>query len=93
MKKFAFFLVLLSSCTNNEDTVAVLESQGFTDVHTTGYAWNKCGEGDSTCTGFVARGQNGHTVRGAVGCGRGCGKGCTVRITYTSKTTYNTLSD
>lgn len=86
MKKIALALTLLLSCTNDDATRGTLEAQGYTDIQITGYAPWHCGEDDSTCTGFVAVGPTGMTVRGAVGCSRtGCGKGCTVRITHTER--------
>jgi hypothetical protein len=95
MKKLFAFVIMsvLFSCTNEGDSRATLEAQGYTNVELTGYAWNKCSDDDSTCTGFAADGpvhldpRTGNLVttrvHGAVGCSRtGCGKGCTVRITH-----------
>lgn len=89
MKKFLFVALMAAafSCTNEEGSMEALEGMGFHHIELTGYAWNKCSDSDSTCTGFVATNPNGYTVRGAVGCSRtGCGKACTVRITHTSRT-------
>ncbi len=87
MRKFLLFAVIAGvlSCTNEEGAREALEGAGYSNVEILGYSWGKCSDGDSTCTGFVATGPTGLTVRGAVGCGRGCGKGCTIRITHTSK--------
>lgn len=88
MKKILSFVLIagILSCTNEDDSRDTLEAQGYTNIELTGYAWNRCAESDSTCTGFVAVGPTGLTVRGAVGCSRtGCGKGCTVRITHVDK--------
>jgi len=87
MKRFLLFAAIVGvfSCTNEEAARDTLEGAGFSNIEILGWGGSKCGEGDSTCTSFVATGPTGLTVRGAVGCGRGCGKGCTIRITHTSK--------
>ena len=69
------------SCTEPDEAARVLRQSGFTDVAITGYAPFKCGEGDYSQTGFIARAVNGERVVGTVCCGAmGCTKGCTVRI-------------
>lgn len=83
MLKWAIAIALLFSCTSPDRARSALFNEGFTNVELTGYAWTKCADQDSTCTGFIATSPAGHTVRGAVGCGYdigGCGKGCTVRL-------------
>lgn len=81
MKKFAIVLVMMFSCTDSDRVEQVLEDQGYTNVETTGYAWNRCSESDGTCTGFRATSPSGRGVSGAVGCGRtACSKGCTIRF-------------
>lgn len=81
MKKFAVAVVLLLSCTNPERARATLEKAGYSNIEITGHRFG-CSKGDSTCTGFVARGPTGVPVEGVVGCGysTGCSKGCTIRI-------------
>jgi hypothetical protein len=72
--------MLLLSCTNEGRAREVLLSQGFTNIELTGWAAWACSKSDDTCTGFIATGPTGRTVRGAVGCGYGgCSKGCTLR--------------
>lgn len=83
MKKIALLIVILFSCTNEDAARSVLADEGYTNVQTTGYAYSRCSDSDSTCTGFTATSPSGRPVSGAVGCGRdiaGCGKGCTVRL-------------
>lgn len=70
---------LLIGCSNSSRATEVLEDQGFTHIHITGYQPFVCAESDTTCTGFTARSPSGHAVRGAVGCGL-ITKGCTIRF-------------
>lgn len=56
----------------------VLEAQGFSDVHLTGWVWFGCGEGDDYTSGFRAKNARGQPVEGYVCCG--VMKACTVRF-------------
>lgn len=71
------------SCADEEAARSTLESQGFTDIETTGYSAFECGKDDATATGFTARNAQGMTVSGVVCCKSryAClgGKGCTIR--------------
>lgn len=76
----AIIAVVLLACTDTERTVALLESQGYTNVTTEGYGMFSCGR-DETCTKFTATNPMGRQVTGVVGCGyTGCSKACTVRF-------------
>lgn len=69
MKKLimaALAALALVGCTDVENTVRVLEQNGYTDVKTTGYDWLACSKDDGTSTGFVATSPSGHQVKGAV---------------------------
>lgn len=72
-------LLLLAGCTDEANTVRTLESAGFTDVHTTGYAFWECGKDDTFHTGFTAKNPAGKQVSGTVCCGMWT-KGCTIRF-------------
>lgn len=79
MKKVALLIVFLAACTDDDKTINTLRDQGFSNIHTTGWA-HICSKHDSTCTGFSATNVNGRVVTGAVGCGRGFNfRGCTIR--------------
>lgn len=80
MKRVIVAVLLMIACTNEEGAARTLRVQGYKNVQLTGYDVWGCGEGDGTCTGFIAVASNGERVSGAVGCGIGCGKHCTVRI-------------
>lgn len=80
MKKTLLALALfLVGCTNEERTVEVLKSNGYTHITTTGFAWGGCGDKDGYCTGFIATSPSGSRVSGQVGCGF-LFKGCTIRF-------------
>lgn len=79
MKWAVLAAVLALGCTDDAKTLKALDAMGFTEVRLTGHVWFGCAKDDSTCTGFVAKGPTGKTVRGAVGCGLMM-KACTVRI-------------
>lgn len=69
MKKFLLFSMMALSataCSNSNDAHKALESQGFTDIQTTGYSFLACGEDDFYSTGFVATNPQGKRVNGTV---------------------------
>lgn len=80
MRNTAFLIVFLlaSACTDDTDTIRTLNSSGYTDIHTTGYRFFACGQGDDFSTGFRAKNQTGQIVTGTVCCG--LLKNCTVRF-------------
>ena len=63
--------------------IAVIESQGYSDVKIEGVAWIGCSKEDSFKKKFTAKDRNGRTVEG-VACS-GYLKGTTVRITKVLK--------
>ncbi|BAQ22658.1 hypothetical protein AU156_gp008 [Edwardsiella phage PEi20] len=69
MKKILIALGMvfaLAGCTDVENANRILEANGFTDIHFTGYAWMSCSEKDTFSTGFEAKGPTGIPVKGAV---------------------------
>lgn len=72
-------MVLLASCTNEDDTIRTLRSSGYTDIVTTGWEPMSCSKDDTFETGFRAKNPTGQWVRGVVCCGL-VFKGCTVRF-------------
>lgn len=81
MKRIFIALALalcLLGCTDAPKTTNLLQSQGYTQVQTTGYSFFGCGENDLWRTGFTAKSPNGSYVEGVV-C-EGIFKGQTVRF-------------
>lgn len=76
----AFVFVATSdiSCIDKDGTIALLTSQGFTNINITGYDCFSCGKGDVYHTGFTAQSPNGSFVKGTV-C-KGWLKGATIRF-------------
>jgi len=48
-------LCVISGCTRGDDAKRILETQGFTEVKTTGYRAFACGEDYTFHTGFEAK--------------------------------------
>jgi len=71
-------LILSGSCCKPKQAKALLESQGFTNVETTGYRWMTCSEDDAFSDGFIATSVTGKRVSGTV-C-RGFLKSYTIRF-------------
>lgn len=67
-----------NGCTQPDDTIHLLEQQGYTDVQITGWRPFMAGEDDTFSTGFRARARNGDIVTGAVT--SGLMKGKTIRF-------------
>lgn len=61
-----FSVILLSSCTDENEAGRILTANGFTDIKYTGRAWFACSESDTYATGFEAKGPTGQTISGAV---------------------------
>ncbi len=80
MKIIVLLISILTviGCTDESGTIHALQSQGFTNVQTTGYEPFACGQDDNFSTGFVATNPAGNRVSGVVCCGMF--KGCTVRF-------------
>lgn len=80
-KMLIYFLVvlILSGCTNNDDTVKTLRQAGYTNIQTHGYAFFACSKDDFSATEFTAITQNGVQASGAVCCGL-IFKNCTIRF-------------
>ena len=69
MKKMILIMVMglvLVGCTNKEDAYRALNSQGFADIHITGYDFLACSKDDFYHTGFIATNAQGRKVRGTV---------------------------
>lgn len=66
------------ACTQPQEAIRVLQSQGYTDVKITGWRPLAGDKGDYYSTGFVAKSPNGTVVSGAVT--SGWFKGHTVRL-------------
>lgn len=60
--------LIMNACTNESDARRVLEEQGYTEIHFTGYDMFGCSEDDTYRTGFTATSPTGHRVSGVV-CG------------------------
>lgn len=78
-----FVLLLAMNTLNNfgvneQDTTKILQNEGYTNIHLTGYDAFGCADGDVFSTGFTATNSNGKEIRGVV-CG-GYLKGYTIRI-------------
>ena len=67
----------LSACSDGPAATKALQGAGYTDIHTTGYAFFGCDEKDTFHTGFIAKGPTGQHVEGVV-CS-GWLKGATIR--------------
>lgn len=68
----------LTGCSDRDHAQKVLEAEGYTGIHLTGWEPFGCGEDDHFTDGFTANGPRGHYVEGVVCCG--WLKNCTVRI-------------
>lgn len=68
----------VSSCTQEDDALRILRSQGFHNIQITGFRFFGCDEKDTFHTGFVATSQSGQRLSGVV-CS-GFLKGSTVRF-------------
>ena len=80
MKTLCVLLALIAiGCTDEANTIRTLDSNGFTDIRTTGFNAFECGKEDTYSTGFTARNAKGKLVSGTVCCGF-LSKGCTVRF-------------
>ena len=82
MKKIILMVaigLMLVGCTSKEDANRALRSQGFTDIHITGYDFLSCSKDDFYHTGFTAKNMQGITVRGTV-CSGLIFKSATVRF-------------
>lgn len=79
MKKFllAAMMLVLVGCSDSDGAKRAVESMGYTNVKTHGWALFGCADDDAFKTKFTATGQNGKPVSGVV-CG-GFLKGSTVR--------------
>jgi hypothetical protein len=71
--------LVLTACTQPDDSKRVLESAGYTNVQTGGYDFFNCSEDDTFKTRFTATGPNGKQVAGVV-CAGLFFKGSTIRI-------------
>jgi hypothetical protein len=69
----------LSACTDAQGATQVLADEGYRDIQITGYSPFGCSDDDEVRTSFIALGQDGYRVRGAV-CEGLLFKGATVRI-------------
>ena len=70
--------VVLTSCTQPNKTVSLLEDMGYTNIQTGGFAPFACSEDDFFATNFTATTPTGATINGVV-CS-GTFKGSTVRF-------------
>lgn len=70
--------VILGACSDAPTAKRILESAGYTDVSTSGYAFFACSQDDSFATGFTATAPGGQRISGAV-CS-GWLKGGTIRL-------------
>lgn len=69
MKKILYILPIilaLAACSDPKAAHRALESGGFSDIETGGYAWFSCGRDDGFATRFVARNPAGNMVSGTV---------------------------
>lgn len=56
MKKLIFVMSLfLTACTDSENSVRVLQEQGFENIRITGFEFLACGRDDWYRTGFIAK--------------------------------------
>lgn len=77
----ALCAILLTSCTQPDRSTRILEEQGYSEIQTLPYNLRShfaCSEDDDFRTPFIAKAQNGNTVKGVV-CS-GFFKGATVRF-------------
>lgn len=58
-------VAVFSGCTRPESTIELLESEGYTNVETHGYAFFACSQDDWFHTKFSAT-KNGHIIKGTV---------------------------
>lgn len=70
--------IALSSCTDRDKSIRVLEEQGYTNIIITGYNNWSCSEDDTFKTGFIATSIAGKQVKGTV-CSAWM-KGSTIRL-------------
>lgn len=61
-----FFVVRMRGCTNEENTMKVLQQNGYKDITITGYRWGMGDGNDFYVTGFEATSPSGSRVSGAV---------------------------
>lgn len=76
----AFVFVHCYPASDQDRASAVLEAEGYTEIHMTGWDYWGCGEDDFYTDGFIATSVNGSRVDGVVCCG--LFKSCTVRIDH-----------
>ena len=82
MKKLLTIAIIaasLSACSDGPYAERVLADAGYTDIHTTGYAFFGCGKDDTYSTGFTAKGPTGRSASGVV-CSGMLFKGGTIRL-------------
>jgi len=82
MKKLLIAAMLvagLSACSDGQYAERVLADAGYTNIHTTGYAFFGCGKDDTYSTGFTATGPTGRAASGVV-CSGLLFKGGTIRL-------------
>lgn len=70
--------LLLTGCTDVDETNRVLKSQGYTGINITGHEFFSCSSDDFSSTGFSATNAAGRQVSGVMCCGMFF-KSCTVR--------------
>lgn len=81
MKSIMIILALaicLTSCTNNDKAIELLQQEGYTDIEMTGYDMFGCSDKDMYSSGFKATNAQGNRIVGVV-CG-GYMKGYTIRL-------------
>lgn len=68
MKKLITVIAILActACTDPQGAKETLESSGYTDIRTKGYAWFACGEHDFYATKFRAKNPLGVKTNGVV---------------------------
>jgi hypothetical protein len=76
---FLAFVFYTDFGTQPKRTIALLKSQGYSDIHLTGYKVFACGRGDFFSSGFKAV-KDGQQIEGVV-CS-GLFKGATIRFEY-----------
>lgn len=82
MKRLVFAVLavfVLSACTDGDEAMRVLDTQGYTGIKITGYNLFACSQDDFYHTGFIATSPNGKRVEGTI-CSGLLFKGATVRF-------------